>query len=89
MPGNGLAGVHSLRNIADSSNIVASADGAKKKKAVVVGASFIGMEVAAFLRKNKNLDVTVVGMEQVPFDRVLGYVQTKLTNHVKLKLTFL
>jgi len=70
VPGNGLAGVHALRNLGDSNNISESVGGAKK--AVVIGASFIGMEVAAFLRKNKNLDVTVVGLEQVPFERVLG-----------------
>jgi len=38
---------------------------------LVVGSSFIGMEAAAILVKNAS-EVTVVGMEKVPFERVLG-----------------
>mmetsp|Transcript_51223 Transcript_51223/g.109696 ORF Transcript_51223/g.109696 Transcript_51223/m.109696 type:complete len:274 (-) Transcript_51223:74-895(-) len=41
------------------------------KKVVIVGASFIGMEVASSLAR-KGLDVTVIAMEDVPFERVLG-----------------
>jgi NAD(P)H-nitrite reductase large subunit len=38
-----------------------------------VGSSFIGMELAAALKKNMKIeDVVVVGMENVPFERVLG-----------------
>jgi NADPH-dependent 2,4-dienoyl-CoA reductase/sulfur reductase-like enzyme len=70
VPGSGQSGVHALRSLGDSNNIIGSVEGAKK--VAVIGASFIGMEVASFLRKNKNLDVTVIGLEQVPFERVLG-----------------
>jgi apoptosis-inducing factor 3 len=38
---------------------------------VVVGSSFIGMEVAAYVVK-KAKSVVVIGMEKVPFERVLG-----------------
>jgi NADPH-dependent 2,4-dienoyl-CoA reductase/sulfur reductase-like enzyme len=41
------------------------------KQAVVIGAGFIGLEVAASLR-NRGLEVTVVGQGQIPLERVLG-----------------
>jgi NADPH-dependent 2,4-dienoyl-CoA reductase/sulfur reductase-like enzyme len=40
------------------------------KKIVVVGSSFIGMEVANALASNN--DVTVIGMESVPMERIMG-----------------
>lgn len=43
------------------------------KKVVVVGASFIGMEAASALKKEYKVDnLTVVGMENHPLERVLG-----------------
>merc|ERR1719436_1257445 len=43
----------------------------KGQKMVVVGGSFIGMEIASALKK-KGCEVSVVAMETVPFERVLG-----------------
>jgi NADPH-dependent 2,4-dienoyl-CoA reductase/sulfur reductase-like enzyme/nitrite reductase/ring-hydroxylating ferredoxin subunit len=64
-----LPHVHTLRTLADSRAIVAGAEQAKH--AVVLGASFIGLEAAASLRK-RGLQVTVVGPEAIPLARVLG-----------------
>jgi NADPH-dependent 2,4-dienoyl-CoA reductase/sulfur reductase-like enzyme len=58
-----------LRSFADSRVILAKA--AKAQRVVVVGASFIGLEVAASLCK-RGIEVHVVGPEKVPMVRVLG-----------------
>jgi NADPH-dependent 2,4-dienoyl-CoA reductase/sulfur reductase-like enzyme len=67
--GADLSHVHYLRTLADSRQLVASAQ--TSQRAVVIGASFIGLEVAAALRA-RNLDVQVVGREKVPMEKVLG-----------------
>lgn len=69
IPGAGLGHVHYLRTAADSRNLVASALTAKR--AVIIGSSFIGLEVAASLRA-REIDVHVVGREAIPMGPVLG-----------------
>ena len=61
--------VHLLRSLDDCRAIIASAKDAHR--AVVIGASFIGLEVAAALRA-RSIEVHVVGLEQRPMERVLG-----------------
>jgi NADPH-dependent 2,4-dienoyl-CoA reductase/sulfur reductase-like enzyme/nitrite reductase/ring-hydroxylating ferredoxin subunit len=69
IPGAGLPHVHYLRTLADARALVAGALVAKR--AVVIGASFIGLEVAASLRA-RDIDVQVVGRETVLMGKVLG-----------------
>ena len=68
-PGADLPHVLTLRTLADSRAIIAKAKDAKR--AVVVGASFIGMEAAASLRA-RGLEVDVVAPDAQPFAKVLG-----------------
>ena len=69
VPGADLPHVHYLRTASDSRAIIAAAQAAKR--AVVIGSSFIGLEVAASLRARK-LDVHVVAPEAVPLGKVMG-----------------
>ncbi|HEY7893591.1 MAG TPA: FAD-dependent oxidoreductase [Gemmatimonadaceae bacterium] len=69
VPGSDTPRLHYLRSLADSRRIVAASGSAKH--AIVIGASFIGLEVAASLRA-RGLDVHVVAPEAVPFEKVLG-----------------
>lgn len=69
IPGNDLPHVCYLRTLDDSRRIIEKAK--KAKRAVVIGASFIGLEVAWSLRERK-VDVAVVGKEPLPLEKVLG-----------------
>jgi NADPH-dependent 2,4-dienoyl-CoA reductase/sulfur reductase-like enzyme/nitrite reductase/ring-hydroxylating ferredoxin subunit len=69
LPGSKSHHVHVLRSLGDCKRLIESADSAGR--AVVVGASFIGMEAAAALRQ-RGLEVAVVAPEHVPFERTLG-----------------
>jgi NAD(P)H-nitrite reductase large subunit len=73
LPLDGLKGdlgnVFLLRTLPDTQNIV-KAVGDNGKKIVVVGSSFIGMEVGNCLAGMKN-DVTIVGMEEGQFSVML------------------
>jgi len=69
IPGVGLPGVHTLRTLADARAI--SADLAKDGPVIVVGAGFIGAEVASVCRV-RGLAVTVVEPLAAPMARALG-----------------
>ena len=69
LPGAELEGVHLLRTFADSDGLRERLD--KGGRLVVVGAGWIGSEVAASARQ-RGMHVTVVAPEAVPLERVLG-----------------
>jgi len=69
VPGSDLPHVHYLRTLADGDALVAKA--VTSQRAVVIGASFIGLEVTASLRA-RNIAVHVVAPDAVPMERILG-----------------
>lgn len=69
VPGATSPHVRYLRSLADCRAIIAAAE--RAKRVVVVGAGFIGMEVAASLRM-RGLEVHIVATESRPMERVLG-----------------
>jgi NADPH-dependent 2,4-dienoyl-CoA reductase/sulfur reductase-like enzyme/nitrite reductase/ring-hydroxylating ferredoxin subunit len=77
IPGADLPQVFYLRTLADSRRIIEKAK--NSRSAVVIGSSFIGLEVAWSLRERK-LDVAVVGRDSVPLGKVLG---TEMGNLVR------
>lgn len=89
VPGSDLRGVHYLRSIADVDAI--RADIESRKRVAIVGAGYIGLEVAAVCRQ-LGLDVTVVEMADRVMSRVVSphvsdFYQLEHANHgVKLLL---
>src|SRR5262249_2492262 len=77
IPGADLPHICYLRTLTDSRRIIENAKNARR--AVVIGSSFIGLEVAWSLRERK-LEVAVVGRESVPLGKVLG---TQIGNLVR------
>jgi 3-phenylpropionate/trans-cinnamate dioxygenase ferredoxin reductase subunit len=69
IPGAELAGVHYLRSVGDSDALRERLD--RGGSVVVVGAGWIGAEVAASARQ-RGLDVTIVEPLSVPLERALG-----------------
>ncbi|KAJ3092310.1 hypothetical protein HK102_008621 [Quaeritorhiza haematococci] len=74
IPGKDLKNVFTLRGVQDANSIeqavAAFTKDDAKPNVVIVGSSFIGMEAASVLAKKAN--ITVIGMEKVPYERVLG-----------------
>jgi NADPH-dependent 2,4-dienoyl-CoA reductase/sulfur reductase-like enzyme/nitrite reductase/ring-hydroxylating ferredoxin subunit len=67
--GHDLAGVLPLRTQTDADHLLAATKDAKQ--VVIIGSSFIGMEVASSLI-SETRQVMVIAQEKVPFERVLG-----------------
>ncbi len=69
VPGADQPHIHTLRTLADCRDIIASAKEAKR--VAVIGASFIGLEVAASLR-TRGIETHVIAPETVPMEKILG-----------------
>jgi 3-phenylpropionate/trans-cinnamate dioxygenase ferredoxin reductase subunit len=69
VPGSELEGIYELRTVADSDRIAAELQ--PGRRLVVIGAGFIGAEVAATAR-SKGLEVSVLEMAPVPLGRALS-----------------
>jgi NADPH-dependent 2,4-dienoyl-CoA reductase/sulfur reductase-like enzyme/nitrite reductase/ring-hydroxylating ferredoxin subunit len=69
IPGADQAHVLTLRSFADCRAIIEQAS--RARRAVVIGASFIGLEVAASLRA-RDIEVHVVAPDKRPMERILG-----------------
>jgi len=69
VPGEDLRGVFTLRTLDDA--ILVKEWAAASRRAVLVGAGFLNMEVASALR-SRGIEVTVVAPESVPLSRVFG-----------------
>jgi NADPH-dependent 2,4-dienoyl-CoA reductase/sulfur reductase-like enzyme len=64
-----LPHVHTLRSLADCRAIIRATQNARR--ALVIGASFIGLETAAALRA-RDIEIHVVAPEARPMERILG-----------------
>jgi NADPH-dependent 2,4-dienoyl-CoA reductase/sulfur reductase-like enzyme/nitrite reductase/ring-hydroxylating ferredoxin subunit len=69
VPGADLPHVRTLRSLADSRDLIGRAG--KASHAVVVGASFIGLEAAAALSQ-RGVEIHVIAPEARPMERILG-----------------
>lgn len=76
LPGANLAGVHSMRSVGDCGQLRRQVD-AGARRAVVLGASFLGMEIATSLM-DLGLDVTIIERR----DRVLPHIKApEISDH--------
>jgi len=68
--GKELGNVFTLRGVDDAKKIDAAVQ--EGKRLVVIGSSFISMELVAAVSKRNLASIDVIGMESVPFELVLG-----------------
>lgn len=68
-PGLDRANVYTLRTVADARAIAGQAK--PGARAVIIGASFIGLEAAAALRQRK-VEVDIISVEEIPLEHVFG-----------------
>lgn len=79
LPGADLDNIFTLRTLADADRIIQAAE--TGSQAVVIGASFIGMEVTASLVSGRDISAVVVEQIEVPFGHVLGERLGRMFQH--------
>ncbi|CAB4601727.1 unannotated protein [freshwater metagenome] len=79
----GIAGIHVVRTLADSLALREELD-AGPSRVVVIGAGFIGAEVASSCRK-RGLEVTLVEAMPLPLERILGVEMGKVCAQVHIE----
>lgn len=77
----GLEGVHVLRSMADC--VALADDLARSERVTVIGAGFIGSEVAS-TAKGRGLEVTILEALPVPLERVLGAEMGKVCGRLHI-----
>ncbi|KJA26356.1 hypothetical protein HYPSUDRAFT_36661 [Hypholoma sublateritium FD-334 SS-4] len=70
--GANLENVYTFRGVDDSKKVDAAAQ--EGKRVVVIGSSFISMEIVTAINSRKLASIDVIGMEEYPFEAVLGKV---------------
>ncbi|KAG7089793.1 hypothetical protein E1B28_011444 [Marasmius oreades] len=70
IPGSDFENVYTFRGVQDSQRVDAAAQ--EGKRVVIIGSSFIGMEIAVAIAKRKLASIDIVGMEEYPFETILG-----------------
>jgi len=68
--GKDLKGVQTIRTVEDAKAVTSAIT--KESDVVIIGTSFIGMEVAMAVLKKEPKSVSLVGMDEVPFEKILG-----------------
>ncbi|CCM02291.1 uncharacterized protein FIBRA_04379 [Fibroporia radiculosa] len=68
--GANLDNVYTLRGVEDAQRIDAACQ--EGKRLVVIGSSFISMELVVAVSSRKLASIDVVGLEEVPFESILG-----------------
>jgi len=81
IPGADMPGVHNFKSLSAAEAIVGQVRSGKAKTAVIVGAGFIGMEIALLLRE---LGVSVIQVEML--DQVMSSMLDKDTAAIALDL---
>lgn len=84
IPGIGEEGIFTLRSVPDTDRIKEYLDSRKPRRAVIVGAGFIGLEMAENLH-HRGLKVTIVEMAQQVMNVVDYDIAAEVHQHLKTK----
>jgi NADPH-dependent 2,4-dienoyl-CoA reductase/sulfur reductase-like enzyme len=83
--GKDLDNVLTLRHVEDTKAITSKIT--SDTDVVIIGTSFIGMEVASAIKKKEPKSVTLVGVDEIPFKAILGEEIGKAIMEVSCQLT--